>query len=185
VTHLEYSKVGFPSDEKPELGLAPLSELVNILRLFKAECRSKGWHANDNEDWIKVDNEYHNFLCARSFVNVYSFKKVAENAKCLVIEGGAYRVVDVAYTAWFLSEPPARTRDELAKIITENPKLAEKTALYCLNPKGSGGFTCLTLNRTNSRVFKEFEIFLGNKMGVDLKPFAASERASQRLPLNK
>ena len=151
MTSQEHVEVGLSLNETPKLGPTPLSELVNILQLFKAECRSKGWQTKNDEDWVKADNEYHNFIYARPPINIYSFRKVAEKAKCMVIEGGAYRVVDAAYTAWLLSEPPARTRDELIKVVTENPALAEKTALYCLSQTGVGSFTCSTLNRTNSR----------------------------------
>lgn len=143
---------------------ASLSEIVVILELFKAECRARGWHVSRNEDWVKADNEYHNFICARPPINTYSFRKIAEKAKCIVIERGTCRLVDAAYTAWLLSEPPTQTQEELAKVITENQALSEKTALYCLSSMNTGDIVCLVLNRTQSRVFKFFENFLKSKI---------------------
>ncbi|MBT0160139.1 hypothetical protein G4O51_09155 [Candidatus Bathyarchaeota archaeon A05DMB-2] len=156
--------LGLSLNETSKLRSASLSDIVSILELFKAECRARGWHISRNEDWVKADNEYHNFICARPPINTYSFRKIAEKAKCIVIERGAYTIVDAAYTAWLLSEPPTQTQEELAKVITENQALSEKTALYCLSNMAKGGIVCLILNRTQSRVFKFFENFLKSKI---------------------
>ena len=133
---------------------------------FKRECESRGWKASNHEDWIRVGNDYHNFLWTRT-VRPATFKKIAEERKCAIKQGISYQVVDVAYTAWLFSETPP---EELLQMVDENPELFKKTAIYDLSWVHSGKPVCLKLNQTDSRVFKEFESFLEEKWGVEFKP---------------
>ncbi|MCW4046994.1 MAG: hypothetical protein NWE99_05465 [Candidatus Bathyarchaeota archaeon] len=160
--------LGLSLNETSKLRSVSLTEIVGILELFKENCRTKGWIVSRNEDWVKADNEYHNFIFARPPINAYSFRKIAEKAKCIVIERGAYRLVDAAYTAWLLSEPPMQTQEELARVITENQALSEKTAMYCFSSMATGSIACLILNKTQSGVFKFFEDFLKSRIGIVL-----------------
>jgi len=140
--------------------------LWELVRHFKGECHSRGWKTSEHEDWVKTGNEYHNFLWVRT-IHPSTLKKVAEAHKCAIREGISYQVVDIAYTAWLLSEPPT---DELIQAIVENPEIAERTAIYDLSWVHSDKPICLKLNKTDSEVFQEFESFLEKKFGVKIKP---------------
>jgi len=133
---------------------------------FKRECESRGWKASQHEDWVKVGNEYHNFLWTRT-INPATFKRIAEEHKCAIKQGISYQVIDVAYTAWLFSEAPP---EQLLLIAAENPELFRKTAIYDLSWLRSEKPVCLKLNQTDSRVFQEFESFLEKKWGVEFKP---------------
>jgi len=143
-----------------------LPRVWELVRHFKSECESRGWKASHNEDWVKVGNEYHNFLWTRT-VRPATFKKIAEEHKCAIKQGISYQVVDVAYTAWLFSEAPP---EELLQIAEENPELFKKTAIYDLSWARSEKPLCLKLNQTKSQVFQEFESFLEREWGVEFKP---------------
>lgn len=132
---------------------------------FKRDCQSLGWRTSDHEDWVHADNQYHNLLWTRT-IHPSTFKKIAKTSKCAVKKGVSYHVVDVAYTAWFFSESPS---EELMKIVMDDQKLAENTAIYDLSGLRTTKPVCLRLNSTGSRVFKEFEDFLQKRWGVELK----------------
>jgi len=138
----------------------------DLVHYFKRECEARGWKASQHEDWVKVGNEYHNFLWTRT-VRPATFKKIAEEHKCAIKQGTSYNVVNVAYTAWLFSESPP---EELLQMAEENPELFQKTAIYDLSCINSEKPACLRLNQTDSRVFQEFESFLEKKWGVEFKP---------------
>jgi len=137
-----------------------------LVRSFKCDCESRGWKVSEHEDWVKADNEYHNFLWTRT-VRPATLKKIAEEHKCAIKQGISYQVVDVAYTAWLFSETPS---GELLQTVTENPELSKRTAIYDLSWVYSKKPVCLKLNHTGSHVFRQFEDFLEKKWGVEFKP---------------
>ena len=147
----------------------PVPRISELVCHFKRECESRGWEASQHEDWIKVGNEYHNFLWTRT-VRPATFKKIAEEHKCAIRQGVSYQVVDVDYTAWLFSETPP---EELLQMTWENPELFRKTAIYDLSWINSEKPICLKLNQTDSRVFQEFENFLEKNWGVKIKPVKA------------
>jgi hypothetical protein len=130
--------------------------LCELLGSFKGKCRVLGWKTSDYEDWVHVDNQYHNFLWTRT-IYPSTFKKIAKASKCAIQEGASYHVVNVDYDAWlFLESPP----DEVIRTVMTDQSLAKKTAIYDLSALCTGKSTCLKLNSTESKVFKEFEAFL-------------------------
>jgi hypothetical protein len=137
----------------------------DLISNFKDECQTQGWKTSKQEDWILVDGQYHNFLWTRS-VHPSTLKKIARAAKCAVREGVSYRVIEVAYTAWLLSEP---TPEDVMHTVMNDENLARTTAVYDLSCLHEANPTCLRLNQTQSRVFKEFEEFLQKKWGVKFK----------------
>jgi len=137
-----------------------------LVRSFKCECEARGWEVSEHEDWVKADNEFHNFLWTRT-VRPATLKKIAEEHKCAIKQGISYQVVDVAYTAWLFSESPS---EELLQTIAENPELSKRTAIYDLSWAYSKKLPCLKLNNTDSSVFQEFENFLEKKWGIEFKP---------------
>jgi len=136
-----------------------------LIHSFKAECELRGWKISEHEDWVKAGDEYHNFLWIRT-IHPSAFKKIASEHKSAIKEGTSYKMVDVAYTAWLLSEPPSM---ELLQAIAENPELSKRTALYDLSCACSSNSTCTKFNQTDSVIFKEFESFLEKKWGVHFK----------------
>jgi hypothetical protein len=139
-----------------------LPRLWDLIQNFKHDCESHGWKTSTSEDWVNPDNQYHNFLWAKT-IHPSTFKKITYASKCAVREGVNYHIVDVAYTAWLFSEPPP---NELWKTISEDPNLAERIALYDLSSLNADTPTCLKLNSTKSKVFTEFENFLRRKFGA-------------------
>jgi len=142
-----------------------MPKVWEILKKFKDFCKFHGWKISENEDWVEVDNKYHNFLLARD-VHPSSFKSILANRKCVVREGLSYHVVEASYTAWLLSETPSEI---LVKEISENPDFHGRIALYDLSPIFEGKNLCVRLNNTDSPVFQEFENFLENELKVRLK----------------
>jgi hypothetical protein len=106
--------------------------------------------------------------------------KIAERSKCIVIEGGAYRVVDAAYTAWLLPEPSEHMQQELVQAVAKNPQLAKRVALYCFQMSNIGILECSARNVTDSKVFKQFEKFLKYKIGINLKPLRLQKALKER-----
>jgi hypothetical protein len=147
----------------------PVPRVSELVYHFKRECESRGWEASQHEDWIKVGNEYHNFLWTRT-VRPATFKKITEEHKCAIRQGVSYQVVDVDYTAWLFSETPP---EELLQMMEENPELFKKIAIYDLSWINSEKPICLKLNQTGSRVFQEFENFLEKNWGVKFKSIKA------------
>jgi hypothetical protein len=133
---------------------------------FKDECHLKGWKTSKDEDWIKVDDEYHNFLWARS-IHPSTFKRIVSACKCAIRHGVSYRVVKVTYTAWLFPESPSEV---LVQTVANDPELSRRIAIYDLSNVYAGESVCLKLNETESKVFQEFENFLEKKWGVKLKP---------------
>lgn len=145
------------------------SEVWEILARFKNLCKRKhGWKTSEGADWIEAKNAYHNFVWVKN-IHPSSFKRIARNNKIIMQEGLAYRVVESSYTAWLFLRSPSET---LAKTILENPELSCKVALYDLGDFLDGKPICSKLNSTDSSVFKEFEVFLKNELGVSLQPFS-------------
>jgi len=136
-----------------------------LIRSFKDESQSLGWKISEHEDWVNVDDQYHNFLWTRA-INPSTFKKIAKASRCAVREGVSYRVVNVAYTAWLFSESPS---EDLVKAILSDENLARTTAVYDMSGLQLSKPVCVKLNRTDSRVFKEFEEYLQKRWGVKFK----------------
>jgi len=137
-----------------------------LIKRFKDECQSKGWKTSEHEDWVKAGNEYHNFLWIR-MIHPSTFEKVATTHKCAIRERLSYQVVDVSYTAWLFPQTPP---EELIQMIMRNRELSRKTAIYDLSWAYEGKPVCFKLNKTDSRVFREFERFMEEKLGVKVKP---------------
>jgi len=147
--------------------MAILPQTWEIIDRFKSWCQSKGWKASDREDWIKIGDEYHNFLWIQT-VHPSTFERVAMNSRCAIRDGNSYRVVDVSYTAWLCSKSPLEL---LIREIAKKPKLLKKNAIYDLSQVYLGKPICIKLNKTDSIVFQEFETFLEKEWKVKLKRF--------------
>jgi len=151
-----------------------IPKVWELLDSFKCQCQLRGWKTSEHEDWVKIGDEYHNFLWTQT-VHPSTFEKIAVNHKCAIREGISYHVVDVSYTAWLFPQGPP---EGLVQIIKENPELSRRTAIYDLSWMYAGKPLCLKLNETKSRAFQEFERFLKEKWGVEVKPV-------QELPVHK
>lgn len=143
-----------------------IPKVWQIIGYFKDECLSRGWITSKNEDWIKVNNEFHNFLWSRN-IHPSTFKKIVASGRCAIKQGVSYQVVNVAYTAWVFPEAPP---EMLVQSVASNPELARKIAIYDLSSVYADKPVCLRLNETNSRVFQEFENFLKRKWGLEFRP---------------
>jgi hypothetical protein len=143
-----------------------IPKVWDLLSRFKDWCKSKGWKVSEHEDWIKTNGDYHNFLWIRT-IHPSTFKKVAANQKCAIRKGVSYEVVEVSYTAWLSPRAPPK---ELIQKVANNPELSKRTAIYDLSRAYAGKPICVKANVTESQVFREFEAFLEDRCGVELKP---------------
>lgn len=137
---------------------------------FKDECLLRGWKTSENEDWIKADSEFHNFLWVRN-IHQSTFEKITTASKCAIKQGISYEVVNVDYTAWLFPDAPSK---RLIYTVARNPKLAKTIAIYDLSDVYAGKSVCFKFNETNSDVFQEFENFLEQKWGVEFRPLLSS-----------
>lgn len=143
-----------------------IPKIWNIIDSFKEQCRLCSWETSETEDWVKTeDGKYHNFLWMRT-IHPSTFEKITSNCKCGVCRYVSYEVVDIAYMAWLFQERPP---EFILSKVKENPELSEKMALFDLSCAYLGEKTCKKFNKTDSRVFIEFEKFLEDELNLELK----------------
>ena len=133
-----------------------MPRLWEIVKNFRELSKSLGWVTSENEDWVKVGNEYHTFVWARD-IHPSSFKRISLNKRAAIREGQSYNVVAVSYTAWLFSESPPEI---VTRQVSENPDFSNRIALYDLSRLLEGKSLCRRINSTESLVFQEFEKFL-------------------------
>lgn len=141
-----------------------ITKILEIMKKFKDLCSGRGWRTSDANDWVAMDDTYHNFLWAKD-VPVSSFRRITSEHKCIVKEGLSYMVVDAAYTAWLFSVSPS---ENLIKTFLDKPEFSNNVALYDLSPIFDGKNVCARLNQTDSPIFKEFESFLRKELKVKI-----------------
>lgn len=156
-----------------------MNRICEILNKFKHSCKNRGWKTSENEDWIKIDDTYHNFLWAKN-VSPTSFKRIVSNAKCVVFEGLSYNVVKSSYMAWLFSETLS---EPLIRTMLENPDFSKRVALYDLSPLLEGKNFCIKLNDTDSSVFQEFESYLKKDLKVRLKLLSGKRSDKEHLQI--
>lgn len=105
-----------------------MSRMSEILNGFKRFCRLRGWRASESEDWVELNDEYHNFLWTRN-VSPSSFKAIISNRKCVVRKGSLYNVVEPSHLAWVFSEIPS---EDIVKTVLENPDFSRRIAIFIL-----------------------------------------------------
>jgi hypothetical protein len=145
--------------------LLSIPRLWELLKSFKEWCKSKGWRSDEEEDWIRLGHEFHDFIWVKN-VQPSTFRRVMQNAKCTIHDGLSYRVVNASYVAWLFQEAPS---DTIVQALISDPLTYAKTALYDFSHVYQGDPTCLKLNATRSQVFDEFEHFLFENWGVTVK----------------
>ncbi len=151
-----------------------MPRLWEIVRKFRDLSKSHGWVTSENEDWVKVGEEYHTFVWARN-IRPSSFKRISSNKMTAIRDGQSYNVVKTSYTAWLLSEAPP---DAVIREVSESPDFSNRIALYDLSYLLEGKNVCRRLNSTGSPVFQEFESFLKNELKAKIKPMEPASEAS-------
>ena len=145
----------------------PFPRVWDLLDRFKLQCQLGGWKTSRHEDWVRTDDgKYHNFLWAQT-VHQSTFKKVVKNHKCAIREGVSYQVVDISYSAWLF---PRSSPENLIQTVRESIELSRRTAIYDLSHVYTDKLLCLKLNETDSMVFRRFEKFLEDELGVEVRP---------------
>ncbi|MGD8546145.1 MAG: hypothetical protein PVH12_08240 [Candidatus Bathyarchaeota archaeon] len=151
-------------------------KIRKILKRFKIFCKRRGWEISENDDWVKIEEEYHNFIWIRN-IHPSSFQKITANGKCVVREGLSYRVAKTSYTAWLFCETPPEI---LLETISENSEFLAKTAIYDLEHVLGGKRLVYKYNFTDSTVFENFENFLKEELKIKIKPILESEMSSEK-----
>jgi hypothetical protein len=136
-----------------------------LIKSFKEWCKCKGWRSDEEEDWIRLGHEFHDFVWVKN-VQPSTFRRVMQNPKCTIHDGLSYRVVNASYVAWLFQELPSGI---VVQALIDDPKLCARTALYDFSQVYQEAPTCLKLNATKSQVFDEFERFLSENWGVAVK----------------
>jgi len=144
-----------------------ISRIWEILTNFKRFCRLRGWKTSENEDWVELNNEYHNFLSAKN-VSPASFKTIITNRKCIVHKGLSYTVVEPSHQAWVFSEQPPQ---DIYNTVLRKPDYSKNIALFDLSPTQHGKNTCIKLNNTDSPIFHEFETYLQNELKLEMQQY--------------
>lgn len=142
-------------------------QVWNLIESFKERCRLSGWETCETEDWVRTEyDKYHNFLWTQT-IRPSTFERIATNHKCGIRRGNSYEVVNISYMCWlFQGKPP----EFLISMIKENPKLANKTAVFDFSCVYTGKRVCRKLNKTDSIVFYAFERFLEEEWNLEFKP---------------
>jgi hypothetical protein len=143
-----------------------MSKICEILNSFKRFCRRQGWRTCESEDWVELNDDYHNFLWTRN-VTPSSFKTIITNRKCVVRKGLFYNVVEPSHLAWLFSEVPS---EDLVRTVLQNPDFSKRIAIFDFSPLLEGKNLCIKLNNTDSPVFQEFEVFLQTELKVRVEP---------------
>jgi hypothetical protein len=143
-----------------------MSKICEILNSFKRFCRVQGWRTSESEDWVELDDDYHNFLWTRN-VTPSSFKTIISHRKCVVRKGLFYSVVEPSHLAWLFSEVPS---EDLLRTVLQNPDFSKRIAIFDFSPFLEGKNLCIKLNNTDSPVFQEFEVFLQTELKVKVEP---------------
>jgi len=136
--------------------MASFPNLWDIVEAFKRRCKNKGWETCEYEDIVNAEGKYHYLVWTRH-IYPYTFKRVVMNSYQSMRVGDSYKKVEVAYLAWISQEPIS---EGVLEILSENPDLIRKVALYDISPIYEGQSSCLKINNTKSLVFQEFERFL-------------------------
>jgi len=145
--------------------LLSIPRFWELLKSFKELCERKGWRSDKEEDWIRLDHEFHDFVWIKK-VQPSTFKRVMQNPKCTIHDGLSYRVVNASFVAWLFEESPP---DIIAQALANDPRLGARTAIYDFSQVYQGNPTCLKSNDTKSKVFDEFERFLSENWGIAVK----------------
>jgi len=138
--------------------------LWEILKKFRDVCRFHGWKTSESEDWIKAENKYHNFLWARD-IHSSSFRRIISNTKCVIREGLYYRIVEASYTAWLFSKPPS---EHILKTVRDDSDFSNNIAIYDLSQTYLAKPNAKRFNKTDSKVFREFDKFLESQCKIKL-----------------
>ena len=146
-----------------------------LINDFKSKCFSMGWKTSETYDWILTDDhKYHTFIWAK-IIYPSSFERIALSRKCIVKEGLNYKVVEASYYAWVFEDSPPKSLWEKVLTIEE---ISKNNAIYDLSGIHKGEKICVKINKTKSRVFKEFEKFLRER-GIKVVSHASSNSANE------
>jgi hypothetical protein len=144
------------------LGIPRIWELLSS---FKEWCKREGWRSDEEEDWIRLGHEFHDFVWVKN-LRPSTFQRVMQNPRCTIHDGLSYRVVNASYVAWLFQESPS---DSIVQALMNDQRLCAIAALYDFSQVSQEDPTCLKLNATKSQVFDEFEHFLSGNWGIAVK----------------
>lgn len=136
-------------------------EIFEIINCFKNRCQLKGLETLENSNIVKSEGKYHNFIWIRE-LHPPTFERVAKHEEYAISDGVSFRIIKVSYTAWICMETSCKS---LMQIMAQNPEILRKNAVYDLSRVKVNGI-CSKLNKTKSDVFRDFELFLTNQLGI-------------------
>jgi len=152
-----------------------------LINDFKSKCFSMGWKTSETYDWVLTDDhKYHTFIWAK-IIYPSSFERIALSRKCIVKEGLNYKVVEASYYAWVFEDSPPKSLWEKVLTIEE---ISKNNAIYDLSGIHKGEKICVKINKTKSRVFKEFEKFLRER-GIKVVSHTSSNSSANEISVFK
>ena len=143
-----------------------IHKVWELLNHFKNQCKGQNWKISEHEDWIRTnDGKYHNFLWVQS-IQPSTFDKICADFKVAIKSNISYQVRSVSYVAWLFINSPS---EELLRKVEQNSVYSKKIAIYDLSQAFTGKLLCRTLNQTGSKVFKKFERFMEEELGINVE----------------
>jgi hypothetical protein len=155
----------------------PFPRVEEIIEIFKAQCRGKGWKIYGKDDVVDTGKECHHFVWAQH-LHPKTFKKVMTNHHFPVREKESYRIVNVSYIAWISPEPIS---EKILEIYLEVPDLVRRAAVYDVSSIYRDKLVCLRMNETDSVVFQEFERLLREKYKIKIVPLHRSQQTTSKI----
>ncbi len=143
----------------------PIAKLIELVKRFERRCRLKDCKVIGREDVIEKNKEFHNILWSRE-IHPSTFKRIGTSEKVAIQDFPSYRQIEISYNTWVCSSPLS---DRVKKIVAMNPKLLQRNAIYDLS-KIQEQKTVKKLNKTDSKICKDFESFLKEEYGLEVEP---------------
>jgi hypothetical protein len=132
------------------------------MRGFRDWCRlrQQGWKFKADENWFACSGAYHSFTHQEK-MDASSFRELIDDYRIYLRKEELVSTI-LSFIALLFTEKPPQNMI----IIFSDPKLLSRVAFYDLSEACRGRRLSVTINRTESVVFREFEAFLEKIYGL-------------------
>ena len=149
------------------------------MRGFSDWCHliQPSWKYKEDEHWFACGGAHHSFIHQRR-INASTFHELVDTYRKYIREEKIYGTI-LSFIALLFTETPPLTLN----VVLDGPELLSRVAFYDLSEACRGRCLCVTMNRTDSVVFREFEGFLEKIHGLileSLERYYSLEQMGQR-----
>lgn len=137
-------------------------DFPSIMRGFHDWCRSRrrDWKFKADEHWFTCRGAYHSFVHQET-LDASSFRELVDDYRIYLRKEALVSTILSFIALLFTDKPPLNLH-----IVLGDPELLSRVAFYDLSEACRGRHLCVTINRTDSAVFQEFEVFLEKIYGL-------------------